>query len=490
MLILPLHRPLTRGSLPWATALLVLINVFVHVVLQSGDEAILKRAMQQYVSSGLGSIEEPLYREYVAEHGSARTRRELSRLGGAPEPFRQAVLAQLIDLDFPFQARLAAGGAGLEDGELERWRGLRADYERLREHSVTWRYMHRGNEFDPVRMIGAAFLHGSLGHLLGNMLFLVLLGLLVESALGPWRHLALYLVGAFGASAASLAWHWGTPAAGLGASGAVAAIMGAYCVLWGMRKVRFFYWFFVIFDYVRAPAIWLLPAWLGWEVFQLLTAEDARIGFDAHAGGLVTGAGFALLMRQMGWCAPGFLDAEDEEDAADVEGRVREALAHLGRMELAQAEALLAEVEAVAPGRPDVALARYRCARYAGRSAQAAERLAGLLAERSPVGLEDRRKALEDASTHGVRLPPEGVSLTVRALLERQRFEDAVTLLDALPSDFDEAVQARLWFQLALARQDRPGDAGARQALGTLLQRFPASTEAGKARFLLDGGPG
>lgn len=485
MLILPLHRPPTMASLPWATIVLVLVNVFVFFALQSGDDALQRRAMMQYVESGLAQIEAPQYHDYLAEHGSERARRRAAQFAAAPEPMRLALLGQLIDLDFAFQAHLASGSA-MEAEEQARWRELRARHEAQLDRSFTWRYLHRGNEFDPVRMVSAAFLHGGFGHLLGNMVFLVLIGVLVEGALGAWRHLLLYVVGAFGASAASLAWHWGSPAAGLGASGAVAAIMGAYCVLWGLRRVRFFYWFVVVFDYVRAPAIVLLPLWLGWEVYNLLANPEVGIGFDAHAGGLVTGAAFALVMRWRGWCVEGFLDAPDEDEVEDVEARLATAMAHLGRMELAEAEPLLASIEEDDPGRPDVAMAAYRCARYAGNARLAGQRLAQMLAAGSRIPLEERAKAVDDAARNGVELPPEGLSNVVRGLVDRHRVADAAALLSQLPADFDPAMQSRLWFVLGLAGSTE-GGGGSRKALETLLSRFPDSAEAGKARVLLGG---
>src|SRR5690606_15057541 len=108
------------------------------------------------------------------------------------------------------------------------------------EKITTYRFFQRHSELDPVRLVTHAFLHGDVMHLLGNMFFLAALGLLVEGALGPWRFALLYLVGAVGAGLFSAAWNWGAPGGGLGASGAIAALMGAFCVLWGRRPVRFF----------------------------------------------------------------------------------------------------------------------------------------------------------------------------------------------------------------------------------------------------------
>src|SRR5690606_22699464 len=139
---------------------------------------------------------------------------------------------------------------------------------------------------------------------------LALIGLLVEGALGHGLFLAVYLLGGMGSALLSLLWRMGETGGALGASGAIAALMGAYCVLWGRRKVRFFWWFFVVFDYVKAPALVLLPVWLGWEVLNMAFNSQANIGFDAHAGGIVCGALLALGVRRLGWERREFLDAD------------------------------------------------------------------------------------------------------------------------------------------------------------------------------------
>ncbi len=67
--------------------------------------------------------------------------------------------------------------------------------------------------------------------------------------------------------------------------------MGAFCVVWGRRRVRFFLLvFFVVFNYARGPVILLLPVWLGWELYSLASSDNGSVAFDAHAGGLVSGA--------------------------------------------------------------------------------------------------------------------------------------------------------------------------------------------------------
>ena len=198
------------------------------------------------------------------------------------------LVAQEALTDVAFTQALAGGELFDDAAAFARWRELRPRYERLRDEVFTLRHVLRSSEIDPWRMLSSAFLHGGAGHLIGNMIFLGALGLLVEGALGAWRFAAVYVLGALGSSAVSLWWRWGESGGGLGASGAIAALMGTFCLVYGRQPVRFFYWIGVVFDYVRAPAIWLFPAWLGWEVYNLLANGDLGIGFDAHAGGLVT----------------------------------------------------------------------------------------------------------------------------------------------------------------------------------------------------------
>ncbi|MGH8080633.1 MAG: rhomboid family intramembrane serine protease, partial [Lysobacter sp.] len=262
MLILPLHRPFTRANFPFVTVLLALANVFVFLALQSGDRVGLQALREYYLDSGLGEIEAPAYRQHLHDTGQ---RAAMDAFAAVGESEKIAYVGMRSQTDVGFAQALSSGALFPDPQTLERWKPLRARYETLQQDVFTLRHIMRSSEIDPWRMFSAAFLHGDPMHLIGNMVFLLALGLLVEGAVGPLLFAALYVLGAYGSSAASLYWRWGEAGGGLGASGAIAAVMGAFCLVWGLRPVRFFYWIGVIFDYVRAPAILLLPLWLGWE---------------------------------------------------------------------------------------------------------------------------------------------------------------------------------------------------------------------------------
>ena len=117
---------------------------------------------------------------------------------------------RLLQADAEFLAQLHADKV-IEPARTDyaSWHERRAEFDQLWDAGFTNRYEMRFSEIAPLRMFSAMFLHGSAGHLIGNMIFLALLGLLVEAALGPWLFLALYLAGGIGAQLVSLAWRWG-----------------------------------------------------------------------------------------------------------------------------------------------------------------------------------------------------------------------------------------------------------------------------------------
>lgn len=482
MLILPLHHPIDVRHLPWATLGLVLLNVFVFLVLQSGDPAREAHARQGYVDSGLAAIEVDAWLAAPRPELSPQVQAHVERLRSAPEPLRSIQLSELIDLDVAFQRTLSAGLA-----DSVQWRVLRDAHEAELARSFTWRYQVQAQNFDPARLIGSAFVHGGLGHLFGNMLFLLLLGMLVEGAIGARLMLLLYGLGAIGSSLAALAWNWGQPHAGLGASGSVAALMGAYCWIWGLRPVRFFYWFFVVFDYVRAPALLLFPAWLGWEVWNLLVNPDAGIGFDAHAGGLLTGAAFGVVVSALGWVREGFIELSDTSQSERAHALLDEAEQQIGRLELAKASAsldALAEEDEDLAASPRARIVRYRVARYGGRLPQAGALLSELLALPG-LDLATHLGLLKEAASGSPRVTPEALVAGFERQLQASRFDVLHVLLRELPADLHDELQPRLWFKLALAERQNGASGDPRTSLRELMKRFPQSVEAGKARVLL-----
>jgi len=144
----------------------------------------------------------------------------------------------------------------------------------------------------------AMFMHGSWSHILGNMLFLAVFGKNVEDAFGHLRYLAFYVAGGFVAmmTQTAITLLAGSAAEGrvpnLGASGAIAAVLGAYFVLYPNSKIVTLVFFWI----TRIPAWFFLGAWFLYQLvegnFGLLSAQANGGGtaFFAHVGGFVFGA--------------------------------------------------------------------------------------------------------------------------------------------------------------------------------------------------------
>ena len=163
----------------------------------------------------------------------------------------------------------------------------------------------RGPEPWGVSWITAMFLHGSWDHILGNMLFLAVFGKNVEDAFGRLRYLAFYFAGGFVAMMTQtlITLLFGTAAEArvpnLGASGAIAAVLGAYFVLYPNSNV---FGLIVIFP-VRISAYFFLGFWFLYQLFEAnfglfaATANGGGVAFFAHVGGFLFGivVTFALL---------------------------------------------------------------------------------------------------------------------------------------------------------------------------------------------------
>jgi rhomboid family protein len=163
-----------------------------------------------------------------------------------------------------------------------------------------------------VSWITAMFLHGSWGHILGNMLFLAVFGKNVEDSFGRLRYLAFYFAGGFVAMMTQtlMTLAFAGAAEGrvpnLGASGAIAAVMGAYFVLYPKSTV----FGLVVIIPVRISAWFFLGFWF---LYQLLEANFGLFGakangggvaFFAHVGGFLFGVLVARLLTGLGRVAP------------------------------------------------------------------------------------------------------------------------------------------------------------------------------------------
>ncbi len=151
-------------------------------------------------------------------------------------------------------------------------------------------------------LLSCIFLHGSFMHLAGNLWFLWVFGDNVEDRMGPFGYLLFYLGSGVAASLTHFAFQPNSPVPTIGASGAVAGVMGAYLLLYPHARVTTLVPLFFILQIMIIPA----PIFLGiWFVIQLLqgtfsmgNAEAAGVAWWAHAGGFAFGFAVAWMLKE------------------------------------------------------------------------------------------------------------------------------------------------------------------------------------------------
>ncbi len=160
--------------------------------------------------------------------------------------------------------------------------------------------------FHPINLVTSMFLHGSWMHVLGNMLFLWVFGRNVEDILGHWKYFAFYMLCGVAAGCAQLLIDPSSPLPMLGASGAIAGVMGAYLAKFPRSRVVMLTWFLFIFTF-DLPAWVMLIYWFALQLFggygSLSSAAQGGTAFFAHVGGFIAGIGliFAMGTRQRYW---------------------------------------------------------------------------------------------------------------------------------------------------------------------------------------------
>jgi membrane associated rhomboid family serine protease len=421
------NRPSWRNP-PWMTVLLILLNMLVFWGPQRSEDNARERAAQYYVTSVLPQVELPPFVEWLEKTDPKRgkiARRMLPHDEAYPQ------LLEGLQNDKKFMARLQAEQVVTPaNPQYDEWKRDRRQYEALLPAPFTARWSQdytKDAEFRPWTWITNAFLHGSTGHLLGNMLFLFLFGFSVELALGRGTYLTFYLLGAVGASMLAGWAYAGKDGYGLGASGAISALMGMYAVMYRLKRIRFFYQLFFYFNYVTAPALLLLPAWIANELMQHWLGGQG-IAYMAHLGGLLTGATLmagALLLRRVQ--APEAVAAAEPDRFGE---HVAAAQKHGAAMQFDKACAEWRAAAALRPGDTDTLRAWFNTARLQPASDDfhhAARRIFRLPAtEPNTLALQHASyKTYLDQAKPGARLKPDDMARLARRFARIRQFDDA-----------------------------------------------------------------
>ena len=154
-----------------------------------------------------------------------------------------------------------------------------------------------------VPIFASMFLHGGWLHLLGNMLFLFVFGRSLEDRFGHLKFLLIYFLGGLGGALLHISLNAGSRVPTIGASGAIAGVLGAYVVSFPGARITTLLPIFFFFWAIELPALLLLGYWFliqffsGFQLQAIQSATAGGIAWWAHVGGFIVGMLLAMLLR-------------------------------------------------------------------------------------------------------------------------------------------------------------------------------------------------
>jgi membrane associated rhomboid family serine protease len=155
----------------------------------------------------------------------------------------------------------------------------------------------------PATLVTSMFLHGGWSHIIGNMLFLWAFGKSLEDAMGHTKFLAFYMVCGIAAGITHVAFNHYSSMPTVGASGAIAGVMGAYLIKFPRARIHTLIFVLFFFTMADIPAAFILVYWFVMQLFSgygsiaHTNVTDSGVAWFAHVGGFVTGM---ILVNLMG----------------------------------------------------------------------------------------------------------------------------------------------------------------------------------------------
>lgn len=299
MLVIPLTGKIDwKKNPPIITLSLILMNCLIYFAFQLDDTKEYMAAVNYYMESGLAEIEFPEYEKYLEKQGEpVKTDND--------NPFqtygRKQYLYRKLHADTDFLEKLRNNQIITPEQEsYASWKEMRTSFEDKRDSITIYRYGYIPSQNRPLTWLTYMFLHGGMGHLLGNMVFLWIVGCALELGCNRIIYLLAYL-----ATGVISVWLFGmvhSASTGplVGASGAISGLMGLFSILFGTKRIKIFLSLGFYFTTVLVPAIVLLPFWIAKELVQFyMYAQISNVAYMAHAGGLIGGGAVGYLMLKI-----------------------------------------------------------------------------------------------------------------------------------------------------------------------------------------------
>ncbi len=343
--------------------------------------------------------------------------------------------------------------------------GISQKFQDLERNTFLARYAFVPAHPTAISYLTCNFLHVGWLHLIGNMWFLWLAGFILEDNWGRAIYAIFYLLA--GAVAAQIhGWfHPDSLVPMLGASGAVAALMGAFLVRFPKLKIEMFYWIFIVRGRFKAPALWLLPLWGLMELFYgSMSRQASGVAHWAHVGGFAFGMIGALLLSRSG-LEHKVSSAIEEKVSWTADPAIVQATEAAEQGKPEEAIKKLEEHVAAKPDSPDALVLLQQLYWRQGNSVghqDATVKLCQLHLKK-----QDGEAALRDyeefQNTGGQHLPAATWLDLCRSLEGQQNFERAVAEYDKLATAYPKERQSLLALmaagRLSLKKLGRPAEA-------------------------------
>jgi membrane associated rhomboid family serine protease len=457
MLIPIKHENMTARRWPVVTLALIAINVAVFLFTLSAmdDEA-----------PQLGEVKSHIL-ILAALHPELKMQAESQHM---VDGFKQSHPEQWKHVQNPYRDIIDAYDAKVKMTEdpsklQEEMDSLNAEFVKLSASSITEQYAFVPAQPRAISYLTANFLHGGWLHLIGNMWFLWLAGFVLEDAWGRWLYSVFYLI----AGAAALQFYaWSNPGSitpTLGASGAVAALMGAFLVRFPKMKIEMGWLFLFRIYRFKAAAYWLLPLWLFSEVFYgSLFGSSSGVAHWAHVGGFLFGSLAAVAIQHSG-IEHKTNKAIEEKLGWTADPELEQASGMMEHGQLAEALTLLMNYVAVKPGSLDAwSLLRQIHTRQndtkAYLDATVKTCALHLKAHQIEAAFQDYAEFIDSG---GTKMPPATWLELCKGAEEMQEFDRALAeyqqLAQTYPAERQSLTAQLSAARLCLKRLNRPQDA-------------------------------
>lgn len=354
MIILPVEKRLKWSRAPYVLFGIVLVNIAIFFFYQMNDTGKHVEAFELYEKHELQKVEVPVYLDYLTLPENKEQRKIVeqqyleSLSNGVDEedqlipPIGQAYESMDLDPeDALMQMRnnhyarivvpILLQDSGFYDyikaqpnkfdtvKAYDTWKTNREEVNELLDSSSVSQFALIPAEKNWFTFLSHQFMHGDFMHLAGNMFFLIVCGFAVEAAIGHFRFLLFYLISGVIGGAVHVFSESNSIIPLVGASGAISGVMAMYMGIFRLRKIEFFYWFYIFVGYFRAPALVILAIYMTTELVSYFYFDDG-VAYLAHIGGFIAGIVLiaTVLVVKRDFLDEEYIEADDSIEPAQA----------------------------------------------------------------------------------------------------------------------------------------------------------------------------